>query len=170
MQPYIGEIRMFGGNFAPVGWLFCNGQELSIAEYESLFSLIGTTYGGNGQTTFALPNLQGRIPVGQGQNRSTGTRYILGQLGGTENVTLLQNQLPAHTHQVAASSQAGTAHSPTNAYWAAGINEYSTGSIDGAMNAGSLSPVGGNQPHDNMMPYTCVSYIISCFGIWPQQD
>lgn len=170
MDPYVGEIRMFGGNFAPYGWLFCNGQEVPISEYDTLFSLIGTTYGGDGQTTFALPNLQGRIPVGQGRSPGSGTTYMMGQLAGTESVTLQSSQLPAHTHPVAASSQAGTAHSPSNAFWAKGINEFSTGSIDSAMNAGSLSAVGGGQPHDNMMPYTCVSYIISCYGIWPQQN
>ncbi|CAM3941949.1 tail fiber protein [Cohnella lubricantis] len=170
MEPYVGEIRMFGGNFAPVGWLFCNGQELLVSQYETLFTLIGTTYGGDGQTTFALPNLQGRIPVGQGRSPSTGTSYILGEYGGSENVTLLESQLPAHTHPVAASSQAGEVHSPSNAYWAKGINEYSTGTVDSEMNPGSLSSVGGGQPHNNVMPFTCVSYIISCYGIWPSQQ
>ncbi|MEK5232998.1 tail fiber protein [Lysinibacillus sp. FSL K6-0232] len=148
MEPYVGEIRMFAGNYAPEGWALCNGQIMSIAENELLYSLIGTTYGGNGQTTFALPNFQSRVVVHQGQNPTTSTNFVMGQAGGVETVTVTSAQLPAHTHQVTASSLDGTTPSPENAVWAKGI-QYSTQPPTGTMNPTSVSSAGGNTPHNN---------------------
>ncbi|GEC88325.1 phage tail protein [Brevibacillus brevis] len=169
-EPFLGEIRMFGGDYAPQGWALCNGQILSISEYDTLFSLIGTTYGGDGQTTFALPDLRGRIPLHQGKNPSTGTTYVMGEKNGVESVTLTVSQLPAHTHTVHASSQPGTQNSPANAVWAKNAQQYSANAPDGVMNASSLSAVGGNQPHSNLMPYTVINFIIALYGIYPQQN
>ncbi|UUZ81310.1 tail fiber protein [Paenibacillus sp. P26] len=165
-EPYLGEIRMFGGNFAPVGWALCDGSTLSISENDALFALIGTTYGGDGETTFNLPNLSGRIPL------HMGTNYGLGQMAGTETVTLIQNQLPVHTHGVSAQSQSGTSNSPANAVWAQSTITQFTTSVDGTngMYPGALSPVGMNQPHDNMMPYLVINFIIATQGIFPQQN
>ncbi len=169
-EPFLGEIRMFGGDYAPVGWALCDGRLLSISEYDTLFSLIGTTYGGDGQTTFALPDLRGRIPLHQGKNPSTGTTYLIGEKNGVESVTLTVPQLPAHTHTVHASSQPGTQNSPANAVWAKNAQLYSTSAPDGLMNASSLSSVGGNQPHSNLMPFTVINFIIALDGIYPQQN
>jgi microcystin-dependent protein len=166
-SPFIGEIRMFGGNFEPQGWAFCNGQLLPISENQALFALIGTTYGGDGQTTFALPNLQGRFPIHQGSGS------VIGQQSGSETVTLTANQIPAHTHAAQCSTQ-GAAASPNGAVWGTdpggNIAPYSTSAANGTMNAGALSPAGGNQPHDNMQPFLVVSFIISLFGIFPSQN
>jgi len=160
-DPYIGEIRMFGGNFAPVGWLFCQGQLVSISDYDTLFNLIGTTYGGDGQTTFALPNLQSRIPFHQGSG------FVLGQQAGVETVTLNTNQLPVHTHQPVAAAVA-TSPSPNNAYWASYANmQYSDQAPNAPMAPNALSPSGGNQPHENMSPYLAINFIISMYGIYP---
>jgi microcystin-dependent protein len=160
-DPYIGEIRMFGGNFAPVGWLFCQGQLLPISQYDVLFNLIGTTYGGDGQNTFALPDLQSRMPVHQGSG------YVLGQTGGAESVTLNRNQLPVHTHQPVAAAVA-TSQSPNANFWASYANsEYSSQPPAAAMAANALSPAGGNQPHDNMSPYQVINFIIATEGIYP---
>ena len=168
-QPYIGEIRVVGFNFAPVGWALCNGALLSISEYSPLFNLLGTTYGGDGQTTFALPNLMGRIPFHQGS--STGGPLVMGQAGGTETVTLQTSQLPAHTHALAANSTPGTQPSPAGGYWAqSALDCYSTETPTHAMNASSVGMAGGNQPHDNMPPFTVVNFIISLFGIYPSQS
>jgi microcystin-dependent protein len=162
-QPYVGEIRMFAGSFAPAGWMFCEGQLLSIAEHETLFQLIGTAYGGNGQTTFALPDLRGRLPVHQGGG------FALAQTGGQEKVTLTVQQIPPHSHGLQASAQnAGTASpaahtlAQTNA-----INLYSSTAPNVAMASQAVGVVGGAQGHDNMQPYLCVSFIISLFGIFP---
>jgi len=166
-ESYLGEIRMFAGNFAPQGWAFCNGQEISIAENEALFALLGTTYGGDGQTTFALPDLQGRIPIHPSSD------YPRGSKGGTENVTLTLDNLPAHTHIPLASSVVGTIDTPANGVWAAStVKEFSSGAdkTPVSMNAQLLSPVGGGQPHDNMMPSTTVSFIISLYGVFPPQS
>ena len=169
-QPYVGEIRMFGGNFAPAGWMFCNGQLLPISENETLFQLIGTTYGGDGQATFALPNLQSRIPIHMGTGSGLSS-YQLAEMGGTEQVTLTTNQIPIHTHPPLASDAGGTADSPGNSFWAASSlgKPYIAGPPGVQMNPQSISPTGGSQPHDNMMPFLCVSYIISLFGIFPSQ-
>lgn len=172
MEAYVGEIRMFGGNFAPVGWALCNGQLLSISENDLLFALIGTTYGGDGQTTFAVPDLRGRLPIHMGQNPTTGTTYPLGQMGGTETVTLISQQMPVHTHAVNATTVEGTQAGPSNAIWAASnLNEYSNAGVaDTAMTGNAVSAVGGNLPHDNMMPSLCVNFIISLYGVYPQQS
>lgn len=164
-QPYVGEIRMFAGNFAPAGWMFCEGQLLPISETEALFQLIGTTYGGDGQSTFALPDLRGRIPIHQGNG------FTMGETGGAEEVTLTVSQIPAHTHPVQAQSGPGDTNKPENAVWAkSNYYQFSdqVGMLKG-MNSALVSPSGGSQPHSNMMPYLCVDFIISLFGIFPSQ-
>jgi microcystin-dependent protein len=161
-QPFVGEIRLFGGNFAPAGWEFCNGQLLSIAEFSVLFNLIGTTYGGDGVNTYALPNLQGRLPVHQGAG------FVIGQSGGEENHTLTAAEMPAHQHPGFTTSAATTGLPNGNLPANTG-----TSNLYAAGNAGAWSgyqSVGGNQPHDNLMPFTCVSFIISLFGIYPSQS
>ncbi|BDH60583.1 tail Collar domain-containing protein [Lysinibacillus sp. PLM2] len=169
MDSYVGEIRLFAGNYAPQGWALCHGQMLYIAENELLFSLIGTTYGGDGQTTFALPDFRGRVVLSQGQNPTTGTNYTLGEKAGTETVTLSVDQLPNHTHGVQASSSSATVSSPENAYWAS-FAQYSTQAPNGKMNPAAVSGVGGSVPHNNMMPYLSMNYIISLYGIYPQES
>lgn len=163
---------MFGGNFAPAGWLFCNGQLLPISENETLFQLIGTTYGGDGQSTFALPNLQSRAPIHMGSGPD-GLNYQLAQQAGTEEVTLTVQQIPIHTHPMIASSAASTL-APTNALLTVptssqqGTNIYHN--APGTMvplHASSITPVGGSQPHANCQPFVCISFIISLFGIFP---
>lgn len=162
-EAYLGEIRMFAGNFAPQGWALCNGQLLSIAENEALYSLLGTTYGGNGQTTFALPDLQGRLPI------HVNTTYPLGAKGGTENVTITLNQLPSHNHTVNASST-GTSTSAQNLVWSnASKNIFASSGTTINMNANSITVVGGNLPHNNLMPSTTLSFIISLWGTYPPQ-
>lgn len=167
-QPYVGEIRMFAGNFAPVGWAFCNGQLLPISENEVLFQLIGTTYGGDGQETFAVPDLQGRVPVHQGS--ANGWTVQMGEQSGVESVTLTTQQIPNHTHAMLASSATGTQLSPANAVLAesANVQIYLQGSDPSMnMNAGAVTPVGGSQPHENMQPFLAINFIISLFGIFP---
>jgi microcystin-dependent protein len=166
-QPYVGEIRMFGGNFAPAGWMFCEGQLLAISEYDTLFNLIGTTYGGDGQQTFGLPDLRGRLPIHQGNNGVS--NYVIGQLGGVENVTLSTNQIPAHTHAVTASSSPSSTSIPNGNYLASGPDIYDQGKPGTAVMASAISFVGGTQPHSNFQPYLCVYFIISLFGIYPSQ-
>lgn len=163
---------MFGGTFAPRGWALCDGSLLSISENEALFSLLGTTYGGDGQTTFGVPSLASRIPVGQGMNPQTMTNYSLGKQGGTETVTLTQTELPVHTHIANASSQAGTQVSPAGAVWGAQttLNLFSQQPPDVQMSPQSLTPAGGNQPHDNMMPFLAINFIIATEGIYPSQN
>jgi microcystin-dependent protein len=172
MDQYVGEIRMFGGSFAPVGWAMCDGSLLPISQFDALFALIGTTYGGDGQTTFAVPDLRGRVPIHQGQNPTTGTTFTLGQKAGVETVTLTSQQMPVHTHQVHATTADGTVPSPSNGLWAkSALNEFSTvTSPVAAMAADAVSTVGGSQPHANMMPYQCVNFIIATEGMWPQQN
>lgn len=162
-QPYVGEIRMFGGNFAPAGWLFCAGQLLPISENETLFQLIGTTYGGDGQETFGLPDLRGRIPIHQGN----GT--ILAQTGGVEEVTLTINQIPSHNHPAGCKSTDGNSANPANSIPAVNSTALAYGATPPLqnMNAGAVLQTGGSQPHDNFQPYLCVSFIISLFGIFP---
>ena len=169
-QPYVGEIRMFAGNFAPAGWMFCEGQLLPISEYETLFNLIGTTYGGDGQSTFALPDLRGRVPLHMGQGPGL-SNYIIGQNGGTEAVTLTTLQLPQHSHAAMAQSQTGGQTSPAGGVWAAStLSQYSTNAADANMNPASIQPNGGNQPHDNMLPFQCISFVISLSGVYPPQS
>lgn len=164
-QPYVGEIRMFGGNFAPAGWMFCQGQLLPISEYETLFNLIGTTYGGDGQSTFALPNLQGRLPVHQGNG------YQLAQTGGVEQVTLSVSQMPSHSHPTLASTATASSNDPTNnvaaAVTVAAVFPYGTDNPLTPLSPGTVTSVGGSLPHSNEQPYLCVSFIISLFGIYP---
>jgi microcystin-dependent protein len=165
-QPYIGEIRMFAGNFAPAGWMFCQGQLLPISNFDALFTLIGTTYGGDGQSTFALPNLQSRVPVHQGP------AFALAQMGGEETVTLTTNQIPAHTHVPLGFSTAGNQQSPANGVWASSspATQFSTANPPNVpMAAGAIGMSGGSQPHDNMVPFLVINFIISLFGIFPSQ-
>jgi microcystin-dependent protein len=163
--PYVGEIRIFAGNFAPAGWLFCEGQVLPISENETLFQLIGTTYGGDGQSTFALPDLRGRVPIHQGGG------FILAENGGAEEITLTVNQIPGHSHPMLGSAINATTTSPTNNV-AGTMPEvttfaYGTDLPPTNFNAQSIGPAGGSQPHTNFQPYTCVNFIISLFGIFP---
>ncbi len=177
-ENFIGEIRMFGGNYAPRDWALCNGQLLSIAQYSALFALIGTTYGGNGTTNFALPNLQSRLAVGEGAGPGLTPRQI-GQTGGSDTVTLSQAQMPAHNHMVVATTATGnlTGPSATAVLAAPGGTGSSLYVVPGAtpITSVSLSPssvgtTGGNQPHDNHMPSLCVSFIIALSGIFPSRN
>jgi microcystin-dependent protein len=170
-NPFVGEIRMFGGNFAPAGWAFCDGSLIPISENATLFNLIGTTYGGDGQQTFALPNLLGRIPIHAGQGSGT-QNYVLGQIGGVETVTLSNSQIPTHTHTLVASTDPANASGPQGNVLANTVNTtpYFAGSGSVPLNSGSLTSVGGSQPHDNLMPFLCVNFIISLFGIFPSQS
>ena len=169
-EPYIGEIRMFAGSFAPAGWAFCNGQLIPISENDALFVLIGTTYGGDGQSTFALPDLQGRVPLHAGS--LAGNTYTLGEKGGVEAVTLTTQQIPIHTHAALASSDAGTSPTPENSTWSAagtGDQIYSDLAPNINMRAGLIQGQGGSQPHTNMGPYLVITFIISLFGVFPHQ-
>lgn len=163
--PYVGEIRIFAGNFAPVGWNFCDGSLIAISQNETLFNLIGTTYGGDGQTTFALPDLRSRVPVHQGSG------FVLGQSAGEETVTLTTQQIPSHTHPAQASDQAGSQSGPGGGVWAeSSLNYYSSASPNVTMSASAIANAGGSQPHDNMLPYLAICYIISLFGVFPSQS
>ncbi len=166
-QPYVGEIRMFAGNFAPAGWMFCEGQLLPISENETLFNLIGTTYGGDGQSTFALPDLRGRIPVHMGGG------FTLAETGGAETITLTVSQIPAHSHPMLASNDTASGNAPANNVLAAttGATTFAYGSLNpiSAISPQAISSTGGSQPHDNFQPYLCVDFIISLFGIFPSQ-
>jgi microcystin-dependent protein len=173
-NPYIGEIRMFGGTFAPAGWAFCDGQLMPISENDALFTLLGTRYGGDGQETFGIPDLQGRVPLHAGTGQD-GNNYQLGEKAGVEAVTLTVQQIPAHQHTPIANSNAGTLSNPGGATWsAAGTGEqiYSqppTAPPGGQLHNQAILPTGGSQPHDNMGPYLVVTFIISLFGIFPHQ-
>jgi len=163
-QPYVGEIRMFGGNFAPAGWMFCSGQLLPISENETLFNLIGTTYGGDGQSTFALPDLRGRVPL------HIGSGFSLAQSAGVESVTLTTSQIPIHNHLLLTAGVAGDAQHVSNNILAdatGGLTPYHPSPEPATMVP--LSSAGGNQPHDNMQPYLVLDFIISLFGIFPSQ-
>ena len=169
--PFIGEIRMFGGNFAPLGWAFCDGQLLSTAQNDALFILIGTTYGGDGVNTFALPDLRGRIPIHMGTGAGLSQR-TLGESSGTETVTLTINQLPAHDHQFIGTSSSASAASPASGVVAApsNIDLYRPTAIPASnMAPNALSQAGGSQPHDNTQSFQCISFIIALEGIYPTQ-
>ncbi len=171
-EPFLGEIRLAGFNFAPQGWLLCEGQILSIVQNTALFSLLGTTYGGNGTTTFALPDLRGRVPVGFGQAPGL-TPYVIGETLGVENVTLNVIQMPEHSHGVNASANKGNKESPIGNYPAsdaAGITAEYNGSPTGVMNAGVIAGVGGNQPHENRQPTLVLNWIIAVQGIFPSRS
>jgi microcystin-dependent protein len=163
-QPYVGEIRIFAGTFAPAGWMFCEGELLPISEYETLFNLIGTTYGGDGQSTFALPDLRGRVPIHQGNG------FTLAETGGVENVTLTVSQIPAHSHPLLASTNnASTANAQTNVLaQTPSYTPYISGFAPNTpLHAASVGSDGGSQPHENFQPYLCLDFIISLFGIFP---
>ena len=165
-DPYLGEVRLFAGNFAPLDWAFCDGQTLSIAENTALFSLVGTTYGGDGQTTFMLPDLRGRVPVHQGPF------YVAGQAGGAESVALLPAQMPPHTHAMRASTDAASvAHGPSEVLGSStAMKLYGTGAPTMAMDPNAITPAGGGQPHENMPPFVAMNYIIALYGIYPTQS
>jgi len=175
-SPFIGEIRMFAGNFAPVGWALCNGAIIPIDQNDALFNLIGTTYGGDGQTTFALPDLQSRVPI------HVGSGFVLGQTGGTESVTLTTQQIPVHSHVPLAGSGLGgngASNTPNGTFLA---DEAITGNITPTpfayttaapatpLSPSAIGPAGGSQPHDNMIPFLCINFIIALFGIFPSQN
>jgi microcystin-dependent protein len=164
-QPYVGEIRMFAGNFAPAGWMFCQGDLLPISEYETLFNLIGTTYGGDGQSTFALPDLRGRIPIHQGNG------FTLAQTGGVEQVTLTVNQIPAHSHPMLASADQTTVTNVSGNVLGAPLTAtpFFAATPALALAPQAVTSIGGSQPHENFQPYLCVDFIISLFGIFPSQ-
>jgi microcystin-dependent protein len=170
-QPYIGEIRLFAGNFAPSGWAFCHGQLMPISENDQLFVVIGTTYGGDGEETFALPDLRGRVPIHQGLGPGLSSTRILGETGGTESTTLTVNQIPSHTHAMLASSDTGTLPDPGNHVVArshtANVDMYLEDLPNVNMSSNSISPVGGSQPHENMQPFLAVSFILALFGLYP---
>ena len=170
-QPYVGEIRIFAGNFAPAGWMFCQGQALSISENEVLFQLIGTTYGGDGQSTFNLPNLASRIPIHQGQGPGISQNYIIGEMAGVESVTLTVQQIPTHTHPIQVSTDSGTQSAPANEVLGANpsVQIYRAGNPSQSFDPSAVAPVGGSQPHENMQPFIVINYIISLFGIFPSQ-
>ncbi len=167
-QPYYGEIRLFAGNFAPAGWALCEGQLMPIGEFDVLFQIIGTTYGGDGQTTFALPDLRGRVPIHQGAGPGLSPR-TMAESGGAETVTVTPNTLPPHTHSLVATSAPATAAAgPGGGVLAATvINVYGTGAPTQAMAAQAVSAVGGGQPHENMAPFSALNYIIALFGVFP---
>lgn len=164
--PFLGQIQMFSFNFPPVGWAVCNGQLLSIAQNTALFSLLGTTYGGNGQTTFALPNLQGRTPIHFGQSPGLSPRS-LGETGGQETVTLISTQMPAHNHSVSASTAAPTAGTPAGNVWAQG--NYSS-TANAPMSPADIGVTGQGQPHENRSPYLVVNFCIALQGIYPSRN
>jgi microcystin-dependent protein len=177
-EPYLGEIRMFGGNFAPRGWVMCDGQLVSIAENDALYNLLGTTYGGDGVNTFGIPDLRGRVPTHQGSKN--GQTYVMGQLAGTESVSLIANQLPAHYHPVYAASTPGTTGVPTTATMIsdqgpAGATifayaPYNSANAQIALSAASTTVAGGGQPHENRQPYLGVNFILATAGIYPPQS
>lgn len=168
---FIGEIRMFAGNFAPAGWALCDGQTLPIAENDVLFQLIGTTYGGDGQDTFNLPNLQSRVPIHMGTGPD-GTTYQIGEMAGTEQETLTVQQIPNHTHPFTASNAVTQDTNPTGS--TVGQSTQATLYIDDVPNvnmaAAAITPAGGSQPHENVQPFLCINYIISLFGVFPPQN
>jgi len=171
-SPYVGEIRMFGASFAPAGWAFCDGQLMPISQNETLFNLIGTTYGGDGQETFAMPDLQGRVPMHQGQGPGISQNYQMGEKAGVESVTLSTNQIPSHNHAFTVSTATGNAVVPTgNTTGNSGqVTFYALGTAVTNMFAQAITAVGGSQPHENMQPYLAISFIISLFGIFPTQN
>ena len=172
MNPYLGEIRIFSGNFAPKGWAMCNGQLLSISSNTALFSLLGTFYGGNGTTTFALPDLRSRLPIHQGQGQGL-SPYNVGQNGGFENITLNTQQLPRHNHNINTSNGPGNNIHPANTILASTTSDkpYTSAASDGStLNTAAVTYVGGNQPHNNLEPYLCMTFIIATQGIYPPRN
>jgi microcystin-dependent protein len=178
-EPFLGEIRMVGWNFAANGWALCNGQLMPISQYQALFALLGTTYGGDGITTFALPNLQGRVPIHQGTGVGL-SPYTIGQSSGSENITLLANQMPTHNHLMGVSNLPGTVSDPTNAILAQGnsgagrspvpVSNYVSTAAAGTLAPAAISSSGGNQPHSNIQPFLCINFIIALNGIFPSRN
>ena len=177
MNPFIGQILMVGFNFAPVGWALCNGQLLTIAQYTALFSLLGTMYGGDGRTNFALPNLQGRVPIHQGESVGT-SEYVVGMSGGVEHVTLLVNNLPAHSHTANCSTTLGPNSDPAKGVWAqantggstpTATPSYAT-SVNAQMAPTAIGTTGGSQPITVVQPFLCVNFIIALEGIFPSRN
>ncbi len=174
-EPYVGEILMFGGNFAPIGWAFCDGNELPISQNDVLFNLIGTTYGGDGEQTFKLPDLQGRVPIHMGKN-SSGSNYTLAETGGVESVTLSISQMAAHSHApMAVAGGTNQQESPSGALWSndpsnaiSTYHEMSGGASLNPMTSLAIQTTGGSQPHDNIQPYLAVNFCIALFGLYPQ--
>ncbi len=169
-EPFVGEIRMFAGNFPPNGWAFCEGQTMPISENEVLFQLIGTTYGGDGEETFNLPNLASRVPMHMGTGPD-GNTYQIGEMGGVESVTLSVQQIPIHNHAVICSLDPGDATQPAGNVPAqnASVTLYRAQDGNQAMSTNAVSPVGGSQPHENLQPYLCINFILSLFGVFPSQ-
>jgi microcystin-dependent protein len=172
--PYVGEIRMFGGNFAPVGWAFCNGQLMSISQNETLYALLGTIYGGDGVNTFALPDLQGRVPIHQGTDQQ-GNAYVIGQRAGSETVTLLGTQIPAHVHAAFGTGTAAGVPSPAGGLYAATDSSHQLYAPASAgapvqMAAQTINPGSPALPHENLMPFTVVTFIIALTGVFPSQN
>jgi microcystin-dependent protein len=169
-QPFLGDIRMFAGNFAPIGYAFCDGRLLPISQFSALFALIGTTYGGDGQNTFALPDLRGRVPLHMGTGG--GGTYVQGQMAGEENVTLITSQLPQHTHIASADSNNGANTSPAGGVWASSTNNpyaaYTASDLP--MAGGAIGVAGGSQPHDNMVPFLAINFIIALEGVFPSRN
>ncbi|MGH1427601.1 MAG: phage tail protein [Arenicella sp.] len=172
-EPFVGEIRMFAGNFAPRGWAFCDGQLLAVSQNDALFSLLGTIYGGDGRTTFGLPDMRGRLPIHAGSGPGLSPRR-LGAKGGAENVTLTTNQTPSHTHSVSATSEAGNQTSPQNHFFAAeNANVYHAAPLSSSvvsLNSSTVTSVGGSRSHTNLMPSLCINFIIALFGIYPSRN
>ena len=180
MDPFLGEIRMVGFNFAPTGWALCNGQLINISQNAALFSLLGTQFGGNGQTTFGLPNLQSRVAIHQGQGQDL-SPYVMGQIGGTENVSLNITQIPAHNHMMAVNNTNANLPDPTNAILAKTTNTtdppapvtyptYSNAAATGTLAANAISMAGGSTPHANIQPYQVVNFIIALQGVFPSRS
>jgi microcystin-dependent protein len=181
MEPILGEVRIFAGNFAPVGWQLCNGQTVAISQYDALYNLIGTTYGGDGQTTFGLPDLRGRALISQGQGIGSPNNYLMGSLGGVESVTLVRTNLPAHNHFLLATTSNGDSSLPSNNFLATPIDPtpapdtktivlYIPDTAPETVQAllpNTITPTGGNQPHENRMPFLTINYIIAMEGIYP---
>jgi len=172
-DPFLGEIRLVGFNFPPRGWAACNGQVMSIAQNTALFSLLGTTYGGNGQSTFALPDLRGRVPIHQGQGPGLAP-YDIGQTGGEEAHTLTQSEMPLHNHAARAHAGAGNSNVANGNIWSkdAGVSSatYSSAAQDGLMSASAIAPAGGSQPHNNLQPYLTLNFVIALNGIFPSRN
>ncbi|MGQ0594248.1 MAG: phage tail protein [Gammaproteobacteria bacterium] len=161
-QPYVGEIRMFAGNFAPAGWMFCEGQLIPISENDVLFQLIGTTYGGDGESTFALPDLRGRLPLHMGNG------FTQGEQGGAEEITLTVNQIPTHSHPSLGSADPAGSRAPLDSVLGrAAADAYASEFTPQVLSPQCMSPIGGSQPHTNFQPYLCISFIISLSGIFP---
>lgn len=171
-EPFVAQIQIFGFNFAPTGWALCQGQILSISQNTALFSLIGTQFGGNGTSNFALPNMQGNIAIGQGQGPGL-TPRVIGETGGQQNVTLIANQVPSHTHPAICNNAVGTAYDPAGEVWsqdAGGNQEYGSTTVTGNMAPNAIMQAGGGQPHNNLQPFVVMNYCIALQGVFPSRS